>query len=219
MPLSLFVLIGFGAFGKADPGMEVGFTFKEIFVALPEISIKDEELDISKKDVAGIVKLKLESWGLRANTMSLNGSYLQAVVTVVEGAYAVEARFRKIPTIYGIPDDRYLGNTCEPAHQAYKSIGAHAGNKELVLEALGRVLNTLLLDYVDSNKKYKATRKDKKLRGVDKAIYGSIKMEFHKGVEWNYHMPVQPIHAGWWLKYQDLTGQAAHTHPSVQLVR
>ena len=214
--LALLFFLGPILYAREDPGLEVGFTYREVYVGVPQILDQGNKLGVTKQDIEGILQAKLKSWGLRANSLSLNGSYLQPELSVNGPAYAVKLKFHKIPKIFGVPLDSHLGSTCEPSRKDYETYGIHTRDKRIALKSLERVTNAMLLDYVDSNKRYEATRKDKKLRGVDKAIYAAIRMEVHKGVEWSYHLPVQPIHAGWWLKYQDLTGQPTHSHPTAK---
>tara|TARA_Y100001934_G_scaffold281859_1_gene393118 strand:+ start:1155 stop:1829 length:675 start_codon:yes stop_codon:yes gene_type:complete len=199
---------------EAIPGLEVGFTFGEIYVSPVNIINKAERPAIEPRELERAIARKIAGHKLRRSPMSLNGSFLQVELIVIENIFVLEVKLCKIPAIYGIDEDGVAGKTFISHIKPYRFSGIHAGDAKLIQNGLERTLGEFLEDYVDSNKKYHRMFKEKRLMGVDKRIYSSINMELRKGIQWNHHVPKQPIHAGWWLKYQELTGLNTDTHPS-----
>ena len=68
--------------------------------------------------------------------------------------------------------------------------GIHSfGSKKFILDALEVPLDLFILDYLESNLKYEATFRDKKLRGVDRAMKGALLTKTEDGFldEWLKH--------------------------------
>lgn len=201
---------------EAISGLEVGFTFGEIYVSPIKITNKAERPEIDRREMERAIARKIAVHRLRRTPMSLNGSFMQVELIVIENIFVLEVKLCKIPAIYGIDEAGVAGKVFIPHLKTYRSRGIHAGDTQLIQEGLGRTLEEFLEDYLDSNKKYRRMFEEKRLMGVDKKIYSSIRMEFRKGTQWNFHVPKEPIHAGWWLRYQDLTGLHTDTHPTAK---
>jgi len=216
--LGLFMLPALASNISAEiiSGLEVGFTFGEIYVSPIKITNKAERLKIESRELERTVARKVATHKIRRTPMSLNGSFLQVELVVIENIFVLEVKLCKIPAVYGIDEEGVAGQAFVSHLKPYRSSGIHAGDAQIIQEGLERTLAAFLEDYLDSNKKYRRIFKEKRLMGVDKKIYSSIKMEFRKGAQWNYHVPKQPIHAGWWLRYQELTGLNTDTHPSAR---
>ena len=180
------IVIGSQAFGEIKPGLEVGFTFREVMVVVEDPGDEGEKIGLTKEDVERTVKLKLLSRGLRQVEKSPSGSYLYVRVSVASNAFHLLSRLRKFSLHYGIPLDRGPGSPFIPGKQGYAVVGTHDGSKKFILDALEVTLDLFILDYLESNLKYMDTFTDKKLRGVDRAMKGALPTKTDDGFldEW-----------------------------------
>ena len=183
------IIIGSQASAEIKPGLEVGFTFREVMVVVEDPGEEGKKIGLTKEDVERTVKLKLLSRGLRQVEKSPSGSYLYVRVSVASNAFHLLSRLRKFSLHYGIPLDRGTGSTFIPGKQGYAVVGTHDGSKKFILDALEVTLDLFILDYLESNLKYEATFRDKKLRGVDRAMKGALLTKTDDGFldEWLKH--------------------------------
>ena len=166
--------VGSQAFGKAWPGMEVGFTFREVWALAEDLGPDAKKIGLTGKDIQRTVRLKLLTRDLKPVETSPSGSYLYVRVSVASNAFHLLSRLRKFSLHYGIPLDRGTGSTFIPGKQGYAVVGTHDGSKKFILDALEVTLDLFILDYLESNLKYMDTFRDKKLRGVDRAMKGAL---------------------------------------------
>ena len=68
--LALLFFLGPILYAREDPGLEVGYTFREVYVGVPQILDQGNKLGVTKQDIEGILQAKLKSWGLHANLLS-----------------------------------------------------------------------------------------------------------------------------------------------------
>ena len=72
--------VGSQAFGKAYPGLEVGFTFREVKVVAEDLDEDAKKIGLTKEDIERTVKLKLLTRGFKVLpevASSPTGSHLQ----------------------------------------------------------------------------------------------------------------------------------------------
>ncbi len=177
--VTIAVLLGNKAQGKAKPGLEVGFTYREVRVVMDEIPEGMKKLGLNEQIITFAVRQKLMSRGLKPVEISPTGSFLRITFTfgvAPRGNYAscyVNCVLAKNPVYYGLPTDRGLDS---PVYGfGYGNlVGSHPGIiKETVLDGLKKNLAWFINDYVESNVAYDQTFNDLRLRGVDRAIKGN----------------------------------------------
>ena len=173
------IVIGFQASGKAYPGLEVGFTFREVRVVVSDLTDEMKKLGITEEAIKHTINQKLLSRGLKPVNASPTGSYIYIPLTLgiaPRGNYAscfIHCSLAKNPSYYGLPIDRGLDSTVYTGTYG-NLVGSHPSlMKETILEGLKEILGRFILDYRESNRKYEATFTDKRLRGVDRAIKGN----------------------------------------------
>jgi hypothetical protein len=165
--------VGSQAFGKAYPGLEVGFTFREMDVVVEDPGEEAKKIGLTREDIERTVKLKLLTRGFKVvptGDDSPTGSYLYVVVNNIGEAVSISVRFEKLAAHFGIPNDRGTGSVFAPGQGTYSSLLIHIRNKKFILDFLEEHLDKFILDYLESNLRYEATLKDKKLRDIDRVI-------------------------------------------------
>ena len=68
----------------------------------------------------------------------------------------------------------------DPLQGTYRSTGTHGNSKKFLLETIEERLDKFILDYLESNLKYEATLKDKKLRDIDRVIKDAADADANK---------------------------------------
>ena len=165
------------AIGKEYLGLEVGFTFREVEVEVDFPVKKEEETELTKKDIERAVKLKLLSLGLKQVEDSPTGSFINVTVHIFSTAIHIQIHLEKYALHYGIPLDGRAGMTFSPEQGTYSSLGTYIGDKEFILYTLDKYFGKFVLDYLKSNQKYASTFKDKELQGVDRIVEADAKGE------------------------------------------
>lgn len=197
-------VIGPNTFGEAQPELEVGFTFREVDVVVennyPTMSKRlafhvdpGKRADLTTEDIERVARQKLSSRGLKSSERSAGGGgisptgsffhiRIEAVAEVVGTrrfgtGFHVRLSLVKLPVHYGIPDDRGLGKSVFVGNP-YGKIGiasiVSGEDRKVILKTVEEQLDRLILDYLESNLKYAATFKDKRLRGIDGVIKDAI---------------------------------------------
>jgi hypothetical protein len=167
--------VGSQVFGKAYPGLEVGFTFREVDVLVENLD-EDEDakkIGLTTEDVRRAAKLKLLTRGFKVipkEEYSPSGSYIYIRINLGPTGLAIGINLSKNPQHFGIPSNRGVGPYFKPAQGSYSGTGNHTGDKKFILDSLETFLDIFILDYLESNLKYEATLKDKKLRDIDRVI-------------------------------------------------
>ena len=90
--------VGSQAFGKAYPGLEVGFTFREVKVVVEDPGEDAKKIGLTEEGIERTVKLKLLTRGFKVlpdGGWSPSGSYLHAKISVVGGAFHLEFALNK----------------------------------------------------------------------------------------------------------------------------
>jgi hypothetical protein len=109
--------VGSQAFGKAYPGLEVGFTFREMDVVVEDPGEEAKTIRLTRADIERTVKLKLLTRGFKVvptGDDSPTGSYLYIVVNNIGEAVSISVRFEKLAAHFGIPNDRGTGSVFAP---------------------------------------------------------------------------------------------------------
>jgi hypothetical protein len=194
--------VGSQAFGKAWPGLEVGFTFREVKVVVEDPGEDAKKIGLTKEDIERTVKLKLLTRGFKVlpklpeGEKSPAGGYIYVQLNVVAEAAGCDVSLRKYAHHFGIPSNRGTGLYFAPRQGVYASAGTHGGNKKFILDYMEGVLDIFILDYLESNLKYEATLKDKKLRDIDRVIKGAADAEAKTGL--------YKSQAAWYKRYNAL---------------
>jgi hypothetical protein len=174
--------VGSQAFGKAYPGLEVGFTFREVEVgsAVWFAESAKKLVDLTNEDLRRVVKLKLLTRGLKMlpkEESSPSGSALIVSIDIIGASASIGVELRKWAEHFGIPLNRGTGELFTPTQGTYRISGTHGNDKKFILDGVEEVLDRFILDYLESNLKYEATLKDKKLRDIDRVIKGAADAE------------------------------------------
>jgi hypothetical protein len=175
--------LGSQAFGEAFPGLEVGFTFREVQVLVEGLSEDAKKIGLTREDIKRTVKLKLLTRGFKVVSeleSPPTGSYLYIQVSVVSSGFHLNIKLNKYPWHVGIPSERGMGGLVTPAQGLYSATGSHGGDEKYILDGLEDFLDRFILDYLESNLKYEATLKDKKLRDIDRVIKGAADADAKK---------------------------------------
>jgi hypothetical protein len=192
--------VGSQAFGKAYPSLEVGFTFREVALIVEDPGEHAKKIGLTEEDIERTVKLKLLTRGFKVipeGEFSPTGSYLHIESHVVGSAFRLRVNLSKYSAHFGIPYNRGTGTSFDPSQGSYSSTGTHGGDKKFILEWLEGVLDRFILDYLESNLKYEATLKDKKLRDIDRVIKGAADAEAKSGL-------LYPAQTAWYKRYNAL---------------
>ena len=177
--------VGSQAFGEVFPGLEVGFTFREVALVVADLSEDAKKIGLTEEDIERTVKLKLLGRGIKVvpkGEGSPTGSFIYISMNIVGPSNVTKIEFNKYALHFGIPLNRGTGVRFIPRQGIYASAGTHGGNKKFILDYMEGVLDKFILDYLESNIKYEATLKDKKLRDIDRVIKGAADAEVKAGV-------------------------------------
>ncbi len=207
---------------KAETGLEVGFTFREVWLVVEDPGSSARKIGLTKKNIESTVKRKLLNRGLRVVDGEINGSFLNVAVKVEGGAFSLDLAFRKHPDYYYDFTDKYLVASAREKEGRSESStrgderlslpvyntnlkGGRARHQKIVLQSVDKHLNAFILAYLKSNLKYEQTLGDGKLIGVDKVISLSALRE-KSGVARS-----APKYARWVARHEMLLNTAAPT--------
>jgi hypothetical protein len=191
--------VGSQVFGKAYPGLEVGFTFREVNL-ISDVQDSDGKGGVTKEDIERTVKLKLLTRGFKVlpkGSYSPTGGYIYVNINVVDAAFGVSVQLEKFPHHFGIPPNRGTGSVFTPHQGVYSSTGTVGLNKKFILDYMEGLLDRFILDYLESNLKYEATLRDKKLRDIDRVIKGAADADIKNDKLFRSHSP-------WYKRYNAL---------------
>jgi hypothetical protein len=206
--------VGSQALGEAYPGLEVGFTFREVLVLGGDCTEDAKKIGLTVEGIERAAKLKLLSRGFKVlpkGEFSPTGSYIDIHAYVVGAALRLGTSLQKNAEHFGIPLNRGTGIGFTPRQGTYAPLGIHAGDKKFILDTLEENLDDFILDYLESNLKYEATFKDKKLRDIDRVIKGAVEAAVR-----NSEVPL--VSQGeWYKRYFALTNPKKPTAPEGNL--
>jgi hypothetical protein len=177
--------VGSQAFGKAYPGLEVGFTFREVKIIVEDISrTPAAKIGLTTEDIERKARLKLLSLGLKVISVdelqSPTGSYIYINANITPSAVSYTVKLRKYANHFGIPLSLGTGKAFDPQQGQGGRVGLHGGSKKVILDGVELVVEDFMLNYLESNLKYDETFRDKKLKDIDRTILRAANNSWQK---------------------------------------
>jgi len=114
--------------------------------------IRENKTGLTEEKVENAVKLRLLGNGIKAKKNSVT-HYLYVNVNVLSNgtAFSVRVEFKRYSFAYPKEISAQTGLVFRPLQGSYTSLGRSEGSASFIIESINEVLDSFLLDYLESN--------------------------------------------------------------------